>query len=874
MIFRAGLTKVGSIVKKKRKLMKRDLADKWEFNFAGPGRVIVWTSPCLVCLGLSQVRVLPEAIALAPVGELEWVFSLAVTTFALLYLAIARSRKSSLTATAQQDALPEELGVGQSVPRENSQVLLDPLDGEEPSSILNIAQGIADQSSGSSLPGSESDQLNPLFPQIAQSGDPGLEFLALHIQRMPIAHTLLDAEGRFLAWNAGAERLFGYSHQEIIGQTPDPIVPPQTRSQVAQILQRLTQGDLTAHSINENLTKFGETIVCEWYNTPLFTAQGEFTGILSMVQDITDRWQSELTLQSVKTEMTTLLNAINEMVLLFDARGCYLKILPTDSPLLQRAASQLVGKTLHEIFESALADRFLDYIQRTIREQKSFDLEYELSLGDRPVAFSAKVSPLNGDRVMWVARDLTDRQHIQALLRRYAFTDPLTGLANRCSFVRSLGIAMQNSHNNLRATASTREVRSPKVAVLLLDIDRFRIVKYSLGHWVADRLLVATAQRLHSCLNPGATLARIGGDEFAILLTNITGLADVTQVADLIQSAMRFPFSLDEHEIFSSVSIGIALDHGGYKRSGELLRDADTALHYAKQQGQGQYVPFTRDMHDGAIARLQLETDLQRAIAHTVHPTPPESQPFQVYYQPIVSLATGNIVGFEALVRWHHPTRGLISPGEFIPVAEETGQIGAIDRWVMTEACRQLGWWQQRYPAAADLTISVNVSGVNFGQVGIIERIEQTLRSSGICGRYLKLEITESVILKNTGSALAILDRIKALGINLSIDDFGTGYSSLARLHELPINTLKIDRSFVSRMRGLDETSEIVQTTIGLAHTLGLDAIAEGVETAQQVQLLQTLNCDYAQGYFFSKPVDSEAALNLILAEHQLSKNG
>lgn len=854
--------------------MKRDLADEWEFNFAGPGRVIVWTHPCLICSGLFQVRVLPEAIALTPVGGVELIFSLVVTTLALCYLAIARSRKSSLTATGQPNPLPEEQEVAQAVPRENAQVLLDPRDRAEPDYNLNIATGTAEQSSGRLLPRTQTSEVNPLFTQSGEFGDSGLQFLQLHIQRMPIAQILWDAEGRFLGWNAGAERLFGYNSQEVLGQTSDLIVPPQTRSQVAQLLQRLNQGDLKAHSINENLTKFGQIIVCEWYNTPLFNDPGQFAGILSMVQDITDRWQSEVALKSVNTEMTTLLNGINEVVLLFDARGCYLKILPTNSPLLQLTASQLVGKTLHDIFESTLADRFLDYIQRTIREQKSFDLEYELSLGDRLVAFSAKLSPLDGDRVLWVARDITDRKHIQNLLRRYAFTDPLTGLANRCSFVKCLGTAMHKSANTWSATASNSEVRSPQVAVLLLDIDRFRIVKYSLGHWVADRLLVGTAQRLQSCLNPGATLARIGGDEFAILVDDITGLADVTQLADRIQSAMRFPFFLDEHEIFSSVSIGIALDHGGYERSGELLRDADIALHYAKQQGQGQSVPFARDMHDGAIARLQLETDLQRAIAHTVHPTPPESQPFQVYYQPIVSLSTGHIVGFEALVRWHHPIRGLVSPGEFIPVAEETGQIGAIDRWVMTEACRQLGWWQQRYPAAADLSVSVNVSGVNFGQVGTIERIEQTLRSSGICGRYLKLEITESVILKNTGAALALLDRIKALGINLSIDDFGTGYSSLARLHELPINTLKIDRSFVNRMRGLDESCEIVQTTIALAHTLGLDAIAEGVETSQQVELLRTLDCDYAQGYFFSKPVDSEAALNLILGEHQLSNNG
>ena len=844
--------------------MKRDRADEWEFNFCGPDRV-VWTSPCLVCSSLFQVRLIPQAIALTPVGGLGWVCT-GIASFALLYLAINRHRKSSLTATGQQAA--------QTVPQDNSQVFLDSLDGGKADSTFNIAQETAKQSSMSLRLRAEPPPLQSLFLTSGEFANPELQFWQLHIQRMPIAHILLDAEGRFLGWNAGAERLFGYSSQEVLGQTSDLIVPPQTRSQIAQLLERLTQGDLNAHSINENLTKSGQRIVCEWYNTPLFNDPDRCTGILSMVQDITDRWQSEVTLQSVKTEMNTLLNAINEVVLLFDAQGCYLKILPTDSPLLQRAASQLLGKTVHDIFESPLAERFLDYIQRTIREQKTFELEYELILGDRPVTFSAKLSPINGDRVLWVARDITDRKHIKDLLRRHAFTDPLTGLANRCSFVRCLGIAMQNCHNQSRATASPGQVRSPKVAVLLLDIDRFRIVKYSLGHWVADRLLIATAQRLKSCLNPGATLARIGGDEFAILLDDITAIAEVTELADRIQSAMRFPFSLDEHEIFSSVSMGIALDNGGYARSGELLRDADTALHYAKQQGQGQYVSFAQDMHEGAIARLQLETDLQRAIAHTVHPNPRDSQPFQVYYQPIVSLATGSIVGFEALVRWHHPTRGLVSPGEFIPVAEETGQIGAIDRWVMTEACRQLGLWQQRYPAAADLTMSVNVSGVNFGQVGTIERIEQTLRSSGISGRYLKLEITESVILKNTGSALALLDRIQALGINLSIDDFGTGYSSLARLHELPINTLKIDRSFVSRMRGLDESCEIVQTTIALAHTLGLDAIAEGVETSQQIELLRTLDCDYAQGYFFSKPVDSEAALNLILSEHQLFNNG
>ncbi len=857
--------------------MKRDYANEWELKVAEPERVIIWSSLCLIGLELLRFRGTEDAIAQNSAGDLGWALGLSITTIALLYLAIARYRKSPFPWVPQKEGLPENagLGGGKGVPRESPQVLTDPPTWEKRYWDPPLGPETAEKTPLSLMAIEQNPETNPLTHQSIESGDRLLESLQFHISQMPVAHILFDADALFVTCNAAAERLLGYSSQEVIGQKVDLIVPPQARVQVAEVVQRLIQGDLTAHSVNENLTKSGNTIVCEWYNTPVFTPQGQFIGIISMVQDITDRWQSEAALQSVHREMTALLNSIHEVVLLFDARGCYLKILPSASPLLDYSESQLVGKTLHDIFTPELADRFLEYIQQAIQQQQSLDFEYELFVSDRLVSFSAKISPLDGERVMWVARDITDRKHIKDLLRRYAFTDPLTGLANRCSFIKSLQTAIQNRYNCPRETQLESEVPLSRVAVILLDIDRFRIVKYSLGHWVADRLLVATAQRLQSCLSPGATLARIGGDEFAILLDDITKLSDVTGIADRIQSAMRFPFSLDEQEIFSSVSIGIALDtNGEYQRSAELLRDADTALHYARQQGQGQSVSFAPDMHDGAVARLQLETDLQRAIAQTVHSCSSERLPFQVYYQPIISLGNGCLVGFEALVRWNHPTLGLVPPGEFIPLAEETGQIGAIDRWVMSEACRQLGWWQRRYPAAAHLTVSVNVSGVNFSQVGMIERIEQTLRSSGICGRYLKLEITESVILKNTGSALALLDRIKALGINLSIDDFGTGYSSLARLHELPLDTLKIDRSFVSRMRGLDESSELVQTTIALAHTLGLDAIAEGVETAQQVELLRTLDCDYAQGYFFSKPVDSEAALNLILAENQLARNG
>lgn len=443
-----------------------------------------------------------------------------------------------------------------------------------------------------------------------------------------------------------------------------------------------------------------------------------------------------------------------------------------------------------------------------------------------------------------VCRDITERKRVEQQLLHEALHDGLTGLANRALFTDRLerAIALANQGNYL-------------FAVLFLDLDRFKVINDSLGHMVGDQLLIAIARRLETCLRSGDLIARLGGDEFAILLEDIKDTNYATQVAERVQKDLMQPFHIDGHEIFAATSIGIAFSTNNYQLPQELLRDADTAMYHAKSLGKSRYQIFDTAMHIKAVALLQLETDLRRAL---------ERHEFQVYYQPIVSLQNQKLSGFEALLRWNHPEQGLISPTEFIPIAEETGLIIPLGAWVLREACHQMQAWQLEFPAAADLTISVNISGKQFSQPNLVKQIRKILQETELDPRRLKLEITESRFMENMESTVAMLLELQALGIQLSMDDFGTGYSSLSYLNRFPINTLKIDRSFISSVDTDAEKLEIIRTVVLLAWNLGMDVVAEGVETAEQFAQLKTLKCESGQGYFFSKPVDSTTAQNLI----------
>lgn len=451
--------------------------------------------------------------------------------------------------------------------------------------------------------------------------------------------------------------------------------------------------------------------------------------------------------------------------------------------------------------------------------------------------------------LIFQVQDITDRKRAEEQLVHDAFHDGLTGLPNRALFMDHLKQAVK------RAKRSKKH----SFTVLFLDLDRFKVINDSLGHLVGDQLLIGIARRLETCLRSIDTVARLGGDEFTILLDDLKDHSEVIQIVERIQKELSAPFKLGLQEVFTTVSIGIAPGTLGYERAEDILRDADTAMYRAKSLGKARYEVFDEGMHAHAMNLLHIETDLRRAI---------ERKELRLHYQPIVSLTTQKIIGFEALVRWQHSERGLISPMDFIPIAEETGLIVPIGQWVLYESCRQMRQWQQQQSSAEPpLFISVNLSGKQFMQSDLLEKIRWTLNDTGLDPRSLKLEITESVVMESIEAVTSILRQLRTLGVELSIDDFGTGYSSLSYLHRLPFDTLKIDRSFVSQMSQNDENREIVRTIVMLAQSLGLKVVAEGVETVEQLAQLQFLKCEGGQGYLFSKAIDAEAAGELLTKE-------
>jgi diguanylate cyclase (GGDEF)-like protein/PAS domain S-box-containing protein len=441
--------------------------------------------------------------------------------------------------------------------------------------------------------------------------------------------------------------------------------------------------------------------------------------------------------------------------------------------------------------------------------------------------------------------DISVPKKTEEQLIQNAFYDTLTGLPNRALFMDRLQMAF----------AKTKRNKHHLFAVLFLDLDRFKNINDSFGHLTGDEVIVSVAKRLRSHVRPDDTIARFGGDEFVVLLANIKEVSDATTIAERINTISREPFHLMHHELYISITIGIAIGTYEYQQPEEVLRDADTAMYNAKVRGKACYLVFDKSMHANALDRLELEIDLRHAI---------ERKEFILYYQPIITLENRSIMGFEALVRWQHPQRGLLLPMEFIPLAEETGLIIPLSSWIIREACRQMSIWQQQASSEPPLMVSINISPKHFKNANFVDQIITILDETALSPEHLALEITETAIMDNTDHMIAVLSQLKDLGIKIHIDDFGTGYSSLSYLQRFPINTLKIDRSFIGRLDRKGKDIEIVQTIINMAKNMKLHVIAEGVEKAENLKTLENLKCDYAQGYFFSHPLnvnESEALL-------------
>jgi diguanylate cyclase (GGDEF)-like protein/PAS domain S-box-containing protein len=494
-----------------------------------------------------------------------------------------------------------------------------------------------------------------------------------------------------------------------------------------------------------------------------------------------------------------------------------------------------------------------DVFERTVREldlPNNFEIEFSQTLQGVNRWCLLTHIPLPSKGFVRIYSDITARKKAYEQHVYDAFHDPLTGLPNRALFMNRLQHVI---------TASQRRYGTFNYAVFFLDMDRFKIINDGQGHTIGDQLLAVVGRKLADCIRPGDTIARLGGDEFALLLQNINDPAYTVTVAERIREKLAAPIDIKGHKIFTSISIGIALGSESYERPEQVLRDADIAMYEAKGGGNASYEIFDIKLHANIMDRLQLVADLRGAV---------DNKELTLYYQPIINLKTQQFTGFEALVRWNHPTRGLIYPMEFIPLAEEHGLIYQIGAWILHEACRELKLLQVRYPAQPPFSMSINISSRQFSQQDLVGMLSGFLTETGVDPSTLILEITESMIMENVDAAVETMMRLRNMGIRIHIDDFGTGHSSLSYLQLFPVSALKIDRSFINKLTSNGKNQEIITHIVSLAKSLNFDVIAEGVEMEHQLANVQDLHCGYGQGFLFARPM----AFNAIDAWMQKQK--
>ncbi len=656
-------------------------------------------------------------------------------------------------------------------------------------------------------------------------------------------------------WNRSAEILYGYSAEEVIGEPTDLLYPEGEDHFVEPVMQKVKRGERTSAVEAVHQRKDGTTVNVSMNLSPIRGSDGQVIAASVVARDIDLRKRAERDLAHSEERYALASKGSNDGLWDWD--------LLTNSVYYSPRWKSILGYEEHEIGHTPEA--WTDLIDTSDVTQFNADLAFHLAGQTEQFHNEHRITTKSGEqrwvlcrgvavrdhrdeavRIAGSLTDITRQKQSEAELLQQAQHDKLTGLPNRSLFIEVVRTALARSKRN----------ESYKFAVLFLDFDRFKVINDSLGHEFGDMLLINIAQQLRVQLRTVDTAARLGGDEFVVLLDGIDGIHGAIDAANRLLAEFSKPHNLRGHEVISTASIGIVTSEGEYHRPDELIRDADNAMYQAKAAGKARYVVFDEQMHAKALYRLNLEKDMRKAIS---------LGQMWLAYQPIVDLEDGTLRGFEALLRWDHPELGPVGPDQFIVIAEETGEIVAIGDWVLEQACRQLVRWKKEYSCADNLFMNINVSKRQVAQPDVVKKLSRVFKDTGIDPCDVKIEITESVIMDDRHGITPVLDDIRSLGVQLAMDDFGTGHSSLSCLHRFPIDVLKIDREFIMNMEQRIEYTAVIQAIITLAHTLNISVVAEGLETAEQVAQLQALECDTAQGYYFSKPLNAKDASEYIL---------
>jgi diguanylate cyclase (GGDEF)-like protein/PAS domain S-box-containing protein len=661
---------------------------------------------------------------------------------------------------------------------------------------------------------------------------------------------LTTKAGEFIDANPAAVKMFGYDEGDLIGMNArDLYLDPRDRAAFQKAIE--DRGSVVDYPVTL-LGKSGKEMECLLSSTVWIDGSGEVQGYQGIIENVTARNRAERALRENEQKFRSLIERASDTIILLDSEGKILYQSPSLERVLGFGAEELLGtsffETIHADDRTRAEHEFRDLVgspgttaRMEVRCRQKGELWRTMEFVCTNLLAEASVQG-----VVVNGRDVTDRKDFEAQLLHDAFHDRLTELPNRALF------------NDRLKQVLARNARNPDwpFAVLFLDLDRFKVINDSLGHMVGDQLLVALARRIGSTLRASDTFARLGGDEFTILLENASG-KKAFLVAERVRALLMEPFILGEHEVFTTASIGIATSEVAYERPQDVLRDADLAMYRAKEQGSSTAVMFDTSMHSEAVASLAVENDLRRAL---------DREEFELHYQPIVRMADGTLSGFEALIRWNHPERGLLYPGDFLGIAEDAGLIVPLGRWVLMTVCGTVSRWRSTFPSEVQVPVHFNVSATQVARPDFVERVEDGLSRFDIPGSSLELELTESSMMANAERTVSTLKALKALDLGLSIDDFGTGYSSLSYLHRFPTDHVKIDRSFVRQINGSGRDVGLVRTIIDLAHDLGMEVVGEGVETKAQAAMLKELGCESAQGFLFAHPLPMEDAEDVLRA--------